>query len=88
MATTKNDRIETKLDQVIEGLAQLDNKVTRIDTTIIEGEKMDNLKHSSLEKEVSNTNKRVEALEDNQKWLVRSIIGSILTAILGIILSF
>lgn len=87
MTTTKNDRIEVKIDQLTEMVSNVKNEITEIKTTIIEREKMDNLKHNSLEKEISLTNKRVEGLEDNQKWLIRSIIGSVITALMGIILS-
>lgn len=87
MAATKNDRLELKIDQLTEMVSNVKSEIIEIKTTIIEREKMDNLKHISLEKEISNTNKRVEGLEDNQKWLVRSIIGSVVTALMGLILT-
>lgn len=87
MAGTTSNRLEQKLDQLTEIVGDVANKVTRIETTMIEREKTDNLKFNYLEKQIYSSNERITSLEDNQKWLVRSVIGSVVTALMGIILS-
>lgn len=57
-------------------LLAIDKKIDLINEKIVTSDKIDKLKFNPLEK-------RVEILEDNQKWLRRALIGEVLTIIAG-----
>lgn len=59
-------------------LQAIDKKIDVINEKIITSDKIDDLKITPLQK-------RVEILEESQKWLRRTIIGSIITIIVGAI---
>lgn len=59
-------------------LTTIDKKIDVINEKIVTADKIDNLKLTPLEK-------RVDTLEENQKWLRRTIVGSIITIIVGAI---
>ena len=59
-------------------LQAIDKKIDIIDAKIVTADKIDDLKLTPLEK-------RVDVLEESQKWLRRSIVGSIITIIVGAI---
>lgn len=59
-------------------LTTIDKKIDVINEKIVTADKIDNLKLNPLEK-------RVDTLEENQKWLRRTIVGSIITIVIGAI---
>lgn len=61
-------------------LQAIDKKIDIIDAKIVTADKIDDLKLSPLEK-------RVDVLEENQKWLRRTIIGAVM-AIIGEVVLF
>ena len=61
-------------------LQAIDKKIDVINEKITTADKIDDLKFSPLEK-------RVGTLEDNQKWLTRTVIGSVI-AIIGEVVMF
>lgn len=59
-------------------LQAIDKKIDIIDAKIVTADKIDDLKLTPLEK-------RVSTLEESQKWLRNTIIGSIITIVVGAI---
>lgn len=70
--------IKKDMDESQRLLLAIDKKIDIINEKILTSDKIDKLTYSPLEK-------RVETLEDNQKWLRRSLIGEVLTIIGGAI---
>ena len=59
-------------------LQAIDKKIDIIDAKIVTADKIDDLKLTPLQK-------RVDTLEEGQKWLRRSVASSIITIIVGAI---
>ena len=70
--------IKKDMDESQRLLLAIDKKIDIINEKILTSDKIDKLTYTPLEK-------RVETLEDNQKWLRRSLIGEVLTIIGGAI---
>lgn len=70
--------IKKDMDESQRLLLAIDKKIDIINEKILTSDKIDKLKYTPLEK-------RVETLEDNQKWLRRSLIGEVLAIISGAI---
>ena len=70
--------IKKDMDESQRLLLAIDKKIDIINEKILTSDKIDKLKYSPLEK-------RVETLEDNQKWLRSSLIGEFLSIICGAI---
>ena len=59
-------------------LITIDKKIDIINEKMTSSDKLGKLKYQPLEK-------RVETLEDNQKWLRRTLIGEVLAIISGVV---
>lgn len=59
-------------------LQAIDKKIDIIDAKIVTADKIDDLKLTPLEK-------RVETLEEGQKWLRRTIVGGVISIVIGAI---
>ena len=70
--------IKKDMDESQRLLLAIDKKIDIINEKILTSDKIDKLTYSPLEK-------RVGTLEDNQKWLRRSLIGEVLAIISGAI---
>lgn len=70
--------IKKDMDESQRLLMAIDKKIDIINEKILTSDKIDKLTYSPLEK-------RVETLEDNQKWLRRTLIGEVITIIGGAI---
>ena len=70
--------IKKDMDESQRLLMAIDKKIDIINEKILTSDKIDKLTYTPLEK-------RVETLEDNQKWLRRSLIGEVLAIISGAI---
>lgn len=65
-------------------LQDIDKKVDIITTKVSDGDKIANLKLQPLER-------RVDAVEDSQKWLRRTILGSVIAMVfeaIGLVFAF
>lgn len=65
-------------------LQDIDKKVDIITTKVSDGDKIASLKLQPLEK-------RVDAIEDSQKWLRRTILGSVIAMVfeaIGLVIAF
>lgn len=65
-------------------LRAIDKKIDVIDEKIVSSDKIETLKFAPLEK-------RVDNLEDSQKWLRRTILGSIIAMVfeaVGLVIAF
>lgn len=59
-------------------LIAIDKKIDIIDAKIVTADKIDDLRLSPLEK-------RVGTLEETQKWLTRTVVGSVITIIAEVV---
>jgi tetrahydromethanopterin S-methyltransferase subunit B len=65
----------------------VENKVDKLDTKIDMGfARLETLFKQGLDSKASQRD--VEDLQDNQKWVVRTVIGLVIAAILGLIFTF
>jgi len=60
-------------------LQHIDKKIDVINEKLVNIDKMEELKYSPMEK-------RIEALEENQKWLRRTTIGEIIGVVTAVII--
>jgi hypothetical protein len=66
----KNER------EILDAIHELDNKVTKLETKI----------DDSVSGRFKDNERRIGNLETNQRWVVISIIGIVLTAVMNLIL--
>ena len=64
--------IETTLKQL--DYKEMQVKVNKLENEIIE-----------IESKIKNNEKRLDKIEDNNKWLWRTVMGSIITIVIGVI---
>jgi predicted nucleic acid-binding Zn-ribbon protein len=75
------ERLEKEMDESSKLLQAIDKKIDVIGEKIITSEKIDSLTIAPL-------SKRVDALEDSQKWLRRSIAGAVIGIIIEAVLFY
>ena len=75
-----NNRVEQKLDNLIETVSGVDKKVGSLETMMSEREKLDKERNCNLDKRVKN-------LEDNQGWIVKTILGIVILAVIGLVIT-
>lgn len=72
------NEIKQEMSESSKLLQAIDKKIDVINEKIVSSDKIDTLKFAPLEK-------RVDTLEESQKWLRRTIIGGIITIVIGAI---
>ena len=72
------ERLEGEMAESNKLLTAIDKKIDVISEKIINADKIDSLKLAPIEK-------RVDTLEDGQKWVRRTIIGEIIAIVIGAI---
>lgn len=70
------NEIKSEMAESSKLLQAIDKKIDVIDAKIVTADKIDDLKLTPLEK-------RVETLEESQKWLRRTIVASIISIVIG-----
>lgn len=88
----KQQQLEEKIDKIEERNKGIDDKLTTMNeniVTILERtshiDTDNDLKNQIIEKEVDRNKGRIEKLEDNQKWLRRSLIGAIVAGVVALV---
>ena len=84
---SQNKQILQKLDEVIVSVNIINNKVSRMETQIEMQPKIDIESHKAIDNRFSRVEERVEKIETSQIWATRLIIGTALTAFVGIVLT-
>lgn len=69
-----------------ETIIDIKERLVRIETMLEQQIQTEKAKQEYLEEKIKIANKRIDALESNQKWVVITIIGAILGAILNLII--
>ena len=77
----KVNKIENDTEQASKWLIEIDKKVDGILIKLSDNETVNELTIKPI-------NERIKKIEDNQKWLWRTIAGSIITIILNLIANF
>lgn len=72
------NEIKQEMSESSKLLQAIDKKIDVIDAKIVTADKIDDLKLTPLEK-------RVDTLEESQKWLRRAIVGGIISIVIGAI---
>jgi tetrahydromethanopterin S-methyltransferase subunit G len=84
---SQNKQIIAKLDEVIASVNAINNKVSRMETQIEMQPKIDIESHKAIDNRFDRVEERVEKIETSQIWAMRLIIGTALTAFVGIVLT-
>ena len=69
-----------------ETIIDIKERLVRIETMLEQHIQTEKAKQEYLEEKIKVANKRIDALESNQRWLVVTIIGAIIGAILNLII--
>lgn len=72
------EELKQEMSESSKLLTSIDKKIDVINEKIVTTDKVDDLKFKPLEK-------RVDTLEESQKWLRRTIVGAIITIVIGAI---
>ena len=79
------DKLEVRIGKLEDAIPEIQSGIREIKAILQERPIQEDLKNSILEEKFRNLEKRVEKLEDTQKWLWRTVAGSIITIIVGTI---
>ncbi len=72
------DNIKKEINESMKLLQAIDKKIDVIDQKLATAEEIDNLKLNPMQKEI-------DEIKDNNKWIWRTVIGTILTIVIKII---
>lgn len=84
----KQEKMEKKQESTDEILTEIRSGIGAIKEALISSKEQEELKNQLLHKDIEGMKERVEKLESNQKWLVTTVIGEILSIIFGVIMFF
>ena len=84
----KQEKMEKKQESTDEILTGIRSGIGAIKEALISSKEQEELKNQLLHKDIEGMKERVEKLESNQKWLVTTVIGEILSIIFGVIMFF
>lgn len=70
---------------VDKNIAEINVGIAEIKVMLKERLEKDNLKNSLLAKDIEEHEKRIKKLEENSSWLWKTVAGSIITMIIGVI---
>lgn len=88
MLERKQEKMEKKQENTDEILNEIRSGITGIKEALISSKEQENLKNQLLHKDIEGMKERVDKLESNQRWLVMTVIGEILSIIFGVIMFF
>ena len=83
---SQNKQILAKIDEIIVRFNEVDKKLTRIESQIEYQPKVDAEQHLKQDERINQVERRVKQLEDNQRWLIIAVLGSVVNAIMQLIL--
>lgn len=78
-------KIEDKLELYDKYFIDIKVSIGEIKTMLTERLNQENLKNQILEKDIQAQKERIEKIEDNQKWLWRTVSGSIIAIVISAI---
>lgn len=82
------DKLEKKIDEIAKTVFSIANKMSSIETTLIEREKSEILRNQILEKTVISNSARIEKLESKFTWVIRTVIGAVIGAVIALLIKF
>lgn len=88
MLERKQEKMEKKQESTDEILTEIRSGIGSIKEALISSKEQEELKNQLLHKDIGVMKERVEKLESNQRWLVMTMIGEILSIIFGVIMFF
>ena len=85
---SQNKQILSKLDDLTETVSGIKQDLATIKTKIEYQPRIDKELHANIEERFKYDDNRIKKLEDSQTWATRLIIGTILTSLISIVLTF
>lgn len=79
-------QILEKLDVLSEEISEVKRDITEIKTKMELQPVIDEAKEKALLLHITDHDKRIKGLEDNQRWLVLAVLGAVLAAIMQVVL--
>ena len=83
---SQNKQILTKLDEIVNDINDVKVEVSSIKKQIEMQPKIDKELHKSIDGRLNGQESRIKRLEDNQRWVVIAVIGTVLNALLQLVL--
>ena len=83
---SQNKQILTKLDEIVNDINDVKVEVSSIKKQIEMQPKIDKELHNSIDGRLNGQENRIKRLEDNQRWVVIAVIGTVLNALLQLVL--
>ena len=83
---SQNKQILTKLDEIVSDISDVKVEVSSIKKQIEMQPRIDNELHKAIDGRINGQENRIKRLEDNQRWVVIAVIGTVLNALLQLVL--
>ena len=83
---SQNKQILTKLDEIVSDINDVKVEVSSIKKQIDMQPRIDNELHKAIDGRINGQENRIKRLEDNQRWVVIAVIGTVLNALLQLVL--
>lgn len=82
---TDQDKIKVDYENLKDSITPIQIGIAEIKVMLKERLEQENLKNDLLSKDIKNHELRIKKIEDNNQWLWRTIIASIITIVIGAI---
>ena len=84
---SQNKQILAKLDEIVKDVGEVKTEIAVIKERIETQPKIDREQHKAIDDRFCRVEEHTKKLEESQVWAMRLVIGSALTAFVGIVLA-
>ncbi len=78
------DKIENKIDDICKAVGNIEKELVGIKRDLKNSDQTGKLLNDNIVSEVKRNKDRIEALEDNQRWVSRLILGLVITMVINV----
>ena len=78
------DKIENKIDDICKAVGNIEKELVGIKRDLKNSDQTGKLLNDNIVSEVKRNRDRIEALEDNQRWVSRLILGLVITMVINV----
>ena len=79
------DQLDNRMSKINTSIPEIQSGIREIKILLQERPIQEQLKNDILEKDILSLESRVKKIEDNQSWLWKTVVGAIITVVVGAI---
>ena len=83
---SQNKQILSKLDEIVSELGKVKEDIAVVKEQIKSRPEVDKAIHKAVDDRIEQTERRIKQLEDNQRWIIIAILGTLINAMMQLVL--